>query len=94
MSESDRETINLGEGTVTLDAAGKTTISNSERSVLGVFRKFRVSAGEMLCFYGPNHKKHRAALRQLIAKGMVIEERFSGGYSLTQSGFAAMKECE
>ena len=69
-------------------------LSNSERSVLGVFRKFRVSAGEMLCFYGPNHKKHRAALRALIAKGMVIEERFSGGYSLTQTGFAAMKECE
>ena len=70
------------------------TLSNPERSVLGVFRQFRVSVGEMLCFYGPNLKKHKPALSQLIEKEMVIAERFTGGYSLTQTGFAAMKSCE
>ena len=80
--------------TVMAPTAGKTMLSTSERCVLGVFRQFRVSAGEMLCFYGPNLKKHKSALRQLMAKGMVIAEKFSGGYSLTPAGFAAMKDCE
>ncbi len=48
----------------------------------------------MLCFYGPNLKKYQSALNQLTEKDMLVKERFSGGYSLTKSGYAAMKACE
>lgn len=48
--------------------------------------------GKMLCFYGPNLKKHKPALRQLIEKEFMVEEKFHGGYSLTNAGYKAMKE--
>ncbi len=31
-------------------------------------------------------------MRQLTEKGLLITELFPGGYSLTESGFAAMKD--
>jgi hypothetical protein len=49
--------------------------------------------GQMLCFYGPTLKKHRPALKQLTEKELLVKEQFEGGYSLTRSGFAAMKDC-
>jgi hypothetical protein len=69
-------------------------LSNSEQRVLQTFRKFRVPAGKMLCFYGTTLKRHKAALRQLTQKELLIKEQFEGGYSLTASGFAAMRDCE
>ena len=69
-------------------------MSKLEESVLAVFRKFLVTPGEMLCFYGPDLKKYKVALQQLTDKGMLVKESFNGGYSLTQAGYAAMKECE
>jgi DNA-binding transcriptional regulator of glucitol operon len=48
----------------------------------------------MLCFNGPQLTKYKPALRQLSDKGFVVKEKFKGGYSLTNSGFAAMKECK
>ena len=66
-------------------------LSNAEKSVLDVFRKFLMSRGEMLCFNGTNLKKHKPALGQLIKKGMLVEETFTGGYSLTRDGFQAMQ---
>lgn len=47
----------------------------------------------MLCFYGPNLDRHRAALKKLVSRNFVVEERFRGAYSLTRSGFAAMNAC-
>jgi hypothetical protein len=61
---------------------------------LGVFRKFLIVPGQMLCFNGPNLAKHRAALAELTEKGFLVKEQFSGAYSLTQAGFAAMNACE
>ena len=58
--------------------------------VLAVFRSFMVSAGEMLCFHGPQLEKHGPTLRQLTEKNLVIKEQFAGGYSLTRAGFEAM----
>ncbi len=69
-------------------------LSKSERWVLGVFRQFLVTPGQMLCFNRPNITKHRAGFRQLADKGFLVKEKFNGGYSLTQAGFAAMKSCE
>ena len=66
-------------------------LTNSEKSALGVFRQVRVAVGEMLCFYGPDYKKHRPALRQLVDKEFLVAERFTGAYSLTAAGFAVMR---
>ncbi len=68
--------------------------SPSERRVLKAFRQFRVNTGEMLCFYGPDLSKNKEALRQMIGKGLLVKEKFKGGYSLTPAGFAAMKHCK
>jgi len=66
-------------------------LTTAEKSVLDVYRKFLMSRGEMLCFNGTNLKKHKPAIGQLIKKGMLIEESFKGGYSLTNDGYKAMK---
>jgi len=69
-------------------------LSTSEQRVLRTFRKFLITPGEMLCFSGPNLEQDKAALELLSDKDMLSKEKFKGGYSLTQSGFAAMKACE
>ena len=46
----------------------------------------------MVCFNGPQLATHNSALRQLSEKGFVSVEKFKGGYSLTQVGYAAMQE--
>jgi hypothetical protein len=48
----------------------------------------------MLCFDGPEFRKHKPALRLLTEKGFLVKEKFDGGYSLTHTGFAAMKTCK
>jgi hypothetical protein len=73
---------------------GDSWLSKSEQRVLRAFRQFLITPGQMLCFYGPNLKKYQPALNQLTEKDMLVKERFSGGYSLTKSGYAAMKACE
>lgn len=66
-------------------------LSNAELSLLAVFRKFRVGQGEMLCFFGPVLAKHGRALKQLTEQGLLIKERFRGGYTLTRAGVIAMR---
>lgn len=53
-----------------------------------------MTPGRMLCFYGPDLKRYQAALRQLTEKKLLNKEKFKGGYSLTQSGYVAMKACD
>ena len=48
----------------------------------------------MLCFYGPDLKKHGSALQIMTDKKWLIKETFLGGYSLTNACFAEMHECE
>jgi hypothetical protein len=69
-------------------------LTTAEQRVLQTFRRFLMTPGQMLCFYGTNLKKYRPALKQLTEKELLIKEQFEGGYSLTTSGFAAMKDCE
>jgi predicted transcriptional regulator len=71
---------------------GNTVLTETEQGVLRTFRQYLITPGQMLCFAGPNFKKYRTALRNLTDKDLLIEERFKGGYSLTDAGFAAMKE--
>lgn len=53
-----------------------------------------MNPGQMLCFSGPNLKQNKATLDTLTNKELLAKEKFKGGYSLTQTGFAAMKDCE
>jgi len=69
-------------------------LSKSERWVLGVYRQFLITPGQMLCFNRPNIRKHRTGFQRLAEKGFLVEEKFSGGYSLTRAGFTAMKSCD
>jgi hypothetical protein len=66
-------------------------MSPAEQSLLAVFRMFQVTPGRMLCFFGPELEKHDRSLTALTQRGWLTEERFHGGYSLTEAGFAAMK---
>lgn len=67
-------------------------LTDSEQAVLNVFRKFRIAKGEMLCFHGPDLVKHKPALTQLSSKDLLRAETFNGGYTLTATGFTAMKQ--
>ena len=68
--------------------------SATEQRVLNIFRRFRVTPGQMLCFSGPQLKQHYSTLAALTNKQVLVKERFKGGYSLTTAGFAAMNDCE
>jgi len=49
---------------------------------------------KMLCFSGPNLKQNEVPLEILTEKKLLVKDQFKGGYSLTQTGFAAMNDCE
>lgn len=68
------------------------TLSCEEVAVLGVFRTYLMSPGKMLCFSHQELKAFQEPLAQLTEKGLLIAEGFPGGYSLTECGFAAMKD--
>jgi hypothetical protein len=68
--------------------------SRLEKSVLRKFRQFLMTPGQMLCFFGADLHRHKAALRTLTEKRLLDQEQFSGAYSLTRAGFEAMKACE
>jgi hypothetical protein len=69
-------------------------LTTTEERVLGTFRQYLVTPGEMLCFSGPQFEQYQATLNQLSEKELLVKEQFKGGYSLTQAGFKAMKRCE
>ncbi len=69
-------------------------LSRSEKTVLRTFRQYLVTPDRMLCFFGPNLEKHKAALQQLTEKDYLVKEHFKGAYSLTHAGFRAMKTCD
>jgi len=68
-------------------------LTPAEEKALHTFRQYLITPGQMLCFYGPDLEKHKSALQQLTEKDLLVKETFTGAYSLTHAGFAAMKEC-
>ena len=66
----------------------------SEQRVLQTFRHYLMTPGQMLCFSGPDFAKYRATLERMSEQELLSREKFKGGYSLTDAGFAAMKEIE
>ena len=73
-------------------AQSQTPLSSSEHAVLAVFRKYLMSPGKMLCFGNHEMQVFSEPLVELTSKGLLIQESFPGGYSLTELGFAAMKD--
>lgn len=69
------------------------TLSTSEQRVLQTFHQYLMTPGKMLCFSGPNLERFRADLNRMTVKKLLVKEKFKGGYSLTRSGFDAMKDC-
>lgn len=69
-------------------------LNTSEQRVLRTFRRFLMNPGQMLCFSGPDLKQNATTLTRLTDKDLLIKEKFKGGYSLTQTGYAAMNDCE
>ncbi|MHB8899645.1 MAG: hypothetical protein ACYC6Y_12935 [Thermoguttaceae bacterium] len=68
-------------------------LSRSEQAVLGVFRDYLMSPGKMLCFSSAGLQAFRMSLARLSEKGFLVPETFRGAYTLTETGFAAMKDC-
>ena len=66
----------------------------TEERVLRTFRQYLMTPGQMLCFSGPNLAKHKDALERMSERELLSKEKFIGAYSLTEAGFAAMKEIE
>ena len=68
-------------------------LTTSEQRVLQTFHQYLMTPGKMLCFSGPNLERYAADLNRLTDKKLLVREKFKGGYSLTNGGFAAMKDC-
>jgi hypothetical protein len=66
-------------------------LSPSQLAVLTIFRRFRITPGQMLCFSRSDVEALGTPLAELADQGLLLTERFSGGYSLTPPGFAAMQ---
>lgn len=71
------------------DAA--TMLPESHQAVLLVFRRFRMTSGQMLCFSRADVGTFHAPLEELAEMELLVAEKFAGGYSLTPKGFAAMQ---
>jgi hypothetical protein len=57
---------------------------------MAVFRQHLATPGNMVCLDQAMVQKHKVALRDLAERGLMLKERFEGGYSLTTDGFIAM----
>lgn len=77
----------------TIAVAGDTMqLSVGEVNILAVFRKYLMTPGRMLCLNNTDIGTMKRSLDKLTAAGLLIPEEFKGSYSLTRSGFNAMKE--
>lgn len=73
----------------------ETELKPNEERALGEFSAYLMTPSRMLCFSGPELEKHGAALETLSDKDLLIREKPRGAYSLTPSGYSAMKRaCE
>ena len=66
------------------------SLSQAERAVLDVFRKYLMTPGKMLCFSQADLENFDAPLDQLTSKGLLVADQHQGGFSLSETGFAAM----
>jgi hypothetical protein len=81
----------LGAASVAVDGEFS-GLSDGEVNVLGVFRKYLMTPGQMLCLSNTDIDSMKGVLEKLTKSGLLVPEDFKGGYSLTQTGFRAMNE--
>ena len=70
------------------------SLSPAECSVLSVFRKCMMTPEKVLSFDSANLETFKIPLAQLASKGLLVAESAPGAYSLTDTGFVAMKDRE
>ncbi len=66
-------------------------VDDPEQRVLQTFRQYLMTPGKMLCFSGQDLDRKKAALERMCDRDLLSREDFAGAYSLTPSGFSAMK---
>jgi len=76
---------------VIASADASVSLAADERTVLNTFRQYLMAPGKMLCFNNAELAVLEKPLAQLTKKGMLVAEGRPGSYSLTTSGYAAMK---
>ena len=69
-------------------------LTDGELNVLGVFKKYLLAPGQMLCLSNTDIDSMKSVLESLTSAGLLVPEEFKGGYSLTQTGFRAMNELD
>ena len=69
-------------------------LSPAECSVLSVFRKCLMTPDKVLSFDQANLETFQVPLAKLAGKGLLVAQETPGAYSLTKTGFDAMKRGE
>ena len=69
-------------------------LAKRERFILGVFREYLMTPGKMLCLSQLDRKFYGKSLANLVTKKLLIAECYKNGYSLTASGYQAMRDCQ
>lgn len=64
-----------------------------ECKILNIFREYLMTPGKMLCLSQLDGEVYGTPLANLVAKKLLIEERYKHGYSLTENGYRAMRAC-
>ncbi len=67
-------------------------MSPTEQRVLGIFRQFLMTPGQMLCFNSQQLQSYRVAIEKLIQNDLLLKASYKGGYSLTKAGYEMMKD--
>ena len=67
-------------------------LSPAEQSVLSIFRSYLMLPEKMLCLAAADTETFKLPLTRLVSAGLLIAEKYQGGYSLTDAGFAAMQD--
>ena len=68
------------------------SLSPADLSVLRVFKTYLMTPGKMLCFNSQDQEAYQLPLAHLTSLRMISPEQMKGGYSLTQMGYAAMRD--
>ncbi len=68
-------------------------LAKRERFILGVFREYLMTPGKMLCLSQLDREVYGKSLAKLVTKKLLIAECYKNGYSLTESGYKAMRDC-
>jgi len=66
-------------------------MTDSERAVLNIFRNYQMRPNEMLCLDNKIASRYRSAVKGMIDRGLLQEERRKDAYCLTTEGFQALK---